>query len=150
MNVAASLAPAEKPPAKEAQRSAKHICRDLPRVAVERTVLGKLKNGEVVRGKTIDIYPGGMTLLTDALCASTIHPSGNTLNAKNGPIVSIALKLPVAGGEEWLKARCRVVAYKRTSNNRVIFALLFRSLNADGEAVVQRFIENALTPQMPE
>ena len=150
MNVAASLAPAPESPAKEAQSSKKQICRDLPRVEVERTVLVKLENGAVVGGKTIDIYPGGMTLLTDALSASEIHPSGNALNAKNGPEVDIALKVPVAGGEAWLKVRCRVVAHKRTSNNRVIFALLFRSLNGDGKVAFQRFIEHSLTPQMPE
>jgi len=150
MNAAASLAPAQKHPANEARSSEKYICRDLPRVAVERAVLGKLEDGVVVRGKTIDVYPGGMTLLTDAISASEIHPSGNTLNTKNGPKVSIALKLPVAGGEEWLKAHCQVVAHKRTSNNRVIFALLFRSLSEGGKAVVRSFIEHSLTPQTPE
>ena len=83
MNAAASLAPAQKHPANEARSSEKYICRDLPRVAVERAVLGKLEDGVVVRGKTIDVYPGGMTLLTDAISASEIHPSGNTLNTKN-------------------------------------------------------------------
>jgi hypothetical protein len=150
MNAAASPAPAQKRSATEVQSSEKHAFRTLPRVEVQSTVLIKLDDGVVVRGKTIDIYPSGMTLLTDALSACEIHPSGSTLNAKNGPKVNIALKLPVAGGEEWLKMRCRVVAHKRTSGNRMIFALLFRSSNGDAGDVVERFIEHALTPPMPE
>jgi hypothetical protein len=150
MNAVASPAPAQKRPAMEAQNSEKPVFRTLPRVEVECTVLVKLDDGVVVRGKSIDIYPSGMTLLTDARSACEIHPSGNALNTKNGPKVNIALKLPVAGGEEWLKMRCRVVAYKRTSNNRVIFALLFRSSKNNVRGVVERFIEHALTPPMPE
>jgi hypothetical protein len=149
MIAAASTEPEQKCPTTKVRNSESFVCRTLPRVKVERTVLAKLDDGVVVRGSTIDIYPAGMTLLTDAVSASEIHPSGNVLNSKNGPEVNIALKLPVAGGEAWLKARCRVVAHKRTSNNRVIFALLFRSLNDDGKAVVGGFIEHSLTPAMP-
>ncbi len=117
-----------------------------PRINIDRRVLIRLLDGNIVYAIAHDISPDGLQIRCDRTTAHVLHPSGKSITDDNAPSVDIRLPLPLLEGLVALAARCTIRYFALISEEVVVFGLNFEKLTEEGSGFLDRFIVEAMEP----
>ena len=115
-----------------------------PRIDIDRRVLIRPLDGNIVYAIAHDISPDGLQIRCDRTTAHVLHPSGKSL--RDAPSVDIGLPLPLQEGLVALTARCTIRYFALISEEVVVFWLNFEKLTEEGSGFLDRFIVEAMEP----
>jgi len=85
-----------------------------------------------------NISLGGVKIICNQLVANTLMPSGYQLLPDQSLIISLDIAL---GANEMVKVRCRVVNFRRQSQDVFGLNIQFNSFDDSSEEMLERFIK---------